>query len=127
MRKTRKSGEDAKVKGTRFIFIIPADPTFSKPEQASHYQDLGVSASDWSRRVGHLLQPIRSTIQIWHESMEFLRSFLKTHFAGKPEWWSRSKCQLFSQAKRCFKGYNFISHTVSQFGAVVTITCKIYL
>ena len=29
-----------------------------------HYPDLG-SASDWSCRVGNLLQPIRSTTQIW--------------------------------------------------------------
>ena len=29
-----------------------------------HYPDLG-SASDWSCRVGNLIQPIRSTIQIW--------------------------------------------------------------
>ena len=29
-----------------------------------HYQDLG-SASDWSFRVGNLIQPIRSTTQIW--------------------------------------------------------------
>ena len=29
-----------------------------------HYTDLG-SASDWSCRVGNLIQPIRSTTQIW--------------------------------------------------------------
>ena len=29
-----------------------------------HYPDLG-SASDWSCRVGNLIQPIRSTTQIW--------------------------------------------------------------
>ena len=29
-----------------------------------HYPDLG-SASDWSGRVGNLIQPIRSTTQIW--------------------------------------------------------------
>ena len=29
-----------------------------------HYPDLG-SAFDWSRRLGNLLQPIRSTTQIW--------------------------------------------------------------
>ena len=37
------------------------------------------------RRVGNLLQPIRNTTQIWRViSMEFLRSFLRRHFAGKP-------------------------------------------
>ena len=43
-----------------------------------HYPDLG-SASDWSCRVGNLIQPIKS-------SMEFLRSFLtenRRHLAGK--------------------------------------------
>ena len=30
-----------------------------------HYPDLGGSASDWSCRVWNLLQPIRSTTQIW--------------------------------------------------------------
>ena len=29
-----------------------------------HYLDLG-NSFDWSCRVGHLLQPVRSTIQIW--------------------------------------------------------------
>ena len=29
-----------------------------------HYPDLG-SASDWSYRVGNLIQPIRSTTQMW--------------------------------------------------------------
>ena len=51
-----------------------------------HYPDLG-SASDWSCRVGNLIQPIRSTAQLWEGcviSMEFLRSFLRLHLAGKP-------------------------------------------
>ena len=51
-----------------------------------HYPDLG-SASDWSCRVGNLFQPITRTTQIWVvlviSSMEFLRSFLRCHFAGK--------------------------------------------
>ena len=43
------------------------------------------SASDWSRRVGNLLQPIRSTTKIWEVTgnLEFHRSFLRHHFAGK--------------------------------------------
>ena len=49
-----------------------------------HYPDLG-SASNW---VGNLLYPIRrrtTTHDYWHViSMEFLRSFLRRHFAGKP-------------------------------------------
>ena len=50
-----------------------------------HYPDLG-SASDWSCREGNLLQPVRSTTQIWVGviSMESLRSFLRRFYAGKP-------------------------------------------
>ena len=51
-----------------------------------HYPDLG-SASDWSCRSWNLPPPIRSTIQIWvvtRHQWEFLRSFLRRHFAGKP-------------------------------------------
>ena len=43
-----------------------------------------VSASDWLCPVGNLLPPIRNTIQIWVYSMEFLRLFLRGHFALKP-------------------------------------------
>jgi len=45
------------------------------------------SASDWSCRVGNWIRPIRSTTQIWVMSvisMEFLRLFLRRHWAGKP-------------------------------------------
>ena len=50
-----------------------------------HNPDLR-SASDWSRRVGNLLQPIRSTTKIWEVkgNLEFHRSFLRHHFGGKP-------------------------------------------
>ena len=50
-----------------------------------HYPDLGC-ASDWSCREGNLLQPVRSTTQIWVGviSMESLRSFLRRFYAGKP-------------------------------------------
>ena len=51
-----------------------------------HYPDL-VSTSDWSCRVENLLWPIICTYQIWAvtlHSMQFLRSFLRRHFAGKP-------------------------------------------
>ena len=43
------------------------------------------SASHWLKQISHAARPIRSTIQIWHvTSMEFLRSYLRRHFAGKP-------------------------------------------
>ena len=44
------------------------------------------SASDWSCRVGNLIQPIRISTQIWvvtRDSMDFLCSFLRRHLAGK--------------------------------------------
>ena len=41
-----------------------------------HYLDLG-SASDWLNQIFQVVRPIRST-------MEFLRSFLRRHLAGKP-------------------------------------------
>ena len=49
-----------------------------------HYPNLG-TASDWSCRVGNLVQPIRSTTQIWVVTrIEFLRSFFRRHLARKP-------------------------------------------
>ena len=49
-----------------------------------HYPNLG-SASDWSCRVGNLIQQIISTTQIWVVTrIEFLRSFFRRHLAGKP-------------------------------------------
>ena len=48
------------------------------------YPNLG-SASDWLCGVGNLIQPIRSTTQIWIVTrIEFLRSFFRRHLAGKP-------------------------------------------
>ena len=50
-----------------------------------HYPDL-VSTSDWSCREENLLRPTICTYQIWQWrfiSMEFLRLFLRRHFAGK--------------------------------------------
>ena len=48
-----------------------------------HYLDLG-SASDVLNQISH----VENTTQIWvvtrHLSMEFLRSFLRRHLAGKP-------------------------------------------
>ena len=62
-----------------------------------HYPDLG-SASDWSCRVGNLIQPIRSTTRIWvvtrHQyGISLLVS--RTSFGGETSgrvW----KCRLFS-------------------------------
>ena len=51
-----------------------------------HYPDLG-SASDWLNQIFQAARPIRRTTQIWVVtviSMEFLRSFLRSHLAGKP-------------------------------------------
>ena len=46
-----------------------------------HSRDLG-SASDWLNQISHAAGPIRSTK--WRViSMEFLRSFLRRHLAGK--------------------------------------------
>ena len=64
-----------------------------------HYLDLG-SASDWSCRVGNLIQPIRSTTQIWvvmcHQyGISVLVS--QTSFGGETSG-GVTKCQLFSQA-----------------------------
>ena len=64
-----------------------------------HYPDLG-SASDWSCRVGILIQPIRSTTQIWvvrcHQcGISVLVS--QTSFGGEKSG-SVAKCRLFFQA-----------------------------
>ena len=43
--------------------------------------------ADWSCRLGNLIQPIRSTTQIWvvtRHQYGILHSFLRRHFAGKP-------------------------------------------
>ena len=51
-----------------------------------NYPDLG-SASDWLCCEGILLQPVRSTTQIWEghfiSDIEYLQSFLRCYFAGK--------------------------------------------
>ena len=64
-----------------------------------HYPDLG-SASDWSCRMGNLIQPIRSTTQIWvvtrHQyGISVLVS--QTSFCGKTSG-AVANCRLFSQA-----------------------------
>ena len=60
-----------------------------------HYPDLG-SASDWSCCVGNLIQPIRSTTQIWvvtRHQCGISALVSQTSFGGE------TKCRLFSQAK----------------------------
>ena len=65
-----------------------------------HYQDLG-SASDWSRPVGNLIQPIRSTTQISIVTRHHYGIFafvFQTSFGGETSGYV-AKCRLFSQAK----------------------------
>ena len=75
------------------------------------YTDLG-SASDWLKQISHAARPIRSTTQICDQSkvlprsvywctisMEFLRLFLRRHFAGKPV--------VISQNVGCFLRLDF--------------------
>ena len=64
-----------------------------------HHPDLG-SASDWSRRVGNLIQPIRSTTQIWvvtRHQYGISALVSRTSFGGETSG-SVAKCRLFSQA-----------------------------
>ena len=64
-----------------------------------HYTDLS-SASDWSCRVGNLIQPIRSTSQIWvvtRHQYGIAALVSKGSFGGKTSC-SVAKCRLFSQA-----------------------------
>ena len=64
-----------------------------------HYPDLG-SASDWSCRVGNLIQPIKSTTKIWVVTRHQYRiSALvsQTSFGGETSG-CVAKCRLFSQA-----------------------------
>ena len=64
-----------------------------------HYPDRG-SASDWSCRVGNLIQPIRSTTQIWvvtHHQYGISVIVSQTSF-GEETSGSVAKCLLFSQA-----------------------------
>ena len=64
-----------------------------------HYPDLG-SASDWSCRVGNLIQPIRSTTQIWvvtRHQYGISALVSQTSFGGETSG-SVAKCRLFSQA-----------------------------
>ena len=64
-----------------------------------HYPDLG-SASDWSYRVGNLIQPIRGTTQIWvvtRHQYGISALVSQTLFGGETSG-SVTKYRLFSQA-----------------------------
>ena len=64
-----------------------------------HYPDLG-SASDWSCRVGNLIQPIRGTTQSWvvmHHQYRISALTSQTSFGGETSA-GVAKCRLFSQA-----------------------------
>ena len=62
------------------------------------YPDLG-SASDWSSHVGNLIQPVRSTTQIWIVTRHQYRISVlvsQTSFGGKTSG-CVAKCPLFSR------------------------------
>ena len=64
-----------------------------------HYPDLS-SASDWSCCIGNLIQPIRSTTQIWvvtHHHYGISGLVSQTSFGGENSN-DVTKCRLFSQA-----------------------------
>ena len=64
-----------------------------------HYPNLD-SASDWSCRVGNLIQPIRSTSQIWvvtRHQYGISALVSRMSFGGETRG-SVAKCWLFSQA-----------------------------
>ena len=79
------------------------------------YSVLG-SASDWSCHVGNLIQPIRSTTQIWVVciiSMEFLCLFLRCHLVGKPVVVLPNVSCFLRLTKFEFKGVQFPSRNAT--------------
>ena len=68
-----------------------------------HFPDLGC-ASDWSCRVRNLIQPIRSTTQIWvvtRHQCGISALVSQTSFGGEISG-GVAKCRLFSQARVLF-------------------------
>ena len=65
-----------------------------------HYPDLD-STSDWTRRVGNLIQPIRSTTKIWvvmrhqYGISAFVFDFSDIIWQGN-QWWGRQMLAVFS-------------------------------
>ena len=73
-----------------------------------HYPDLG-RVSDWSWRVGNLLQPIRSTTQTWlvtHHQYGFSALVSQTSFHEEASG-VVAKCRLFSQARFDANPHNY--------------------
>ena len=77
-----------------------------------HYPDLG-SASDWLKQISHVVWPIRSHII----SVEFLRSFLRRHFAGKPVVVSQS-VGCFLRLLNCHAGYPYLGTASNNWRAI---------
>ena len=81
-----------------------------------HYPDLG-SASDWSCRVGNLIQPIRSTTQIWvvtrHQygisALVSQTSFRWETSGGVSKYRLFSQVTLFPVCLVCFSAYSTYS------------------
>ena len=66
-----------------------------------HYPNLG-NASDWSCRVGNLIQPNRSTTQIWvvtRHQYGISALVSQTSFGGETSV-SVAKCRLFSHVRK---------------------------
>ena len=65
-----------------------------------HYPDLS-SASDWSCCMGNLIQPIRSTTQMWVVTRHRygISALVSQTSFGRETSGSVAKCRLFSQAK----------------------------
>ena len=81
-----------------------------------HYPDLA-SASDWSCRVGNLIQPIRSTTQIWvvtRHKYGISALVSQTSFGGETSG-SVAKCRLFSQATLDIELQKVPKHTIMLF------------
>ena len=95
-----------------FAFILrhyhwfPGQMTSQKQMQKTHTDDVSLPRSrsasdDWSYHMGNLLQPVRSTTQIWvvtrHQYGTFAL-FSQTSFIGETSG-GVMKCCLFNQAK----------------------------
>ena len=68
---------------------------------ARHHPDME-SASDWSCRVGNLIQPIRSTAQIWVVTRHQygISALVSQTSFGEETSGGVARCRLFSQAKK---------------------------
>ena len=80
-----------------------------------HYPDLG-NASDWSWRAGNLLQPMKSTNQIWVVT----RSFLRRRLAGN-QWWRRQMLAVLSEYRLAAMKTNVAYRKINQSGLCFVI------